>query len=220
MRSPELRKWAPVAVLGLGAIAMLLVARQQTIPLPQPLSGLPTEMVSFRGKDLPISEAEQAIAGMSSFVFRLFEDGKGAAFSIYVGYYESQTQGKTIHSPKNCLPGAGWEPIEAGTTSVPVGGRAVQVNRYLLGKESSTVLVYYWYQGRGRVAANEYLVKWNLLRDKALSGRSEESLVRIVVPFRGAASVADSLATRIAAELIPEVDAHLPSFPGRPALKS
>jgi EpsI family protein len=143
-----------------------------------------------------------------------------SAFSVYVGYYESQIQGKSIHSPKNCLPGNGWEPISAGTTAIPVGSGAVQVNRYLLGKESQTALVYYWYQGRGRIAANEYKVKWNLLQDKALRGRSEETLVRIVVPYTGSAAAADSLATSVAAELMPQIEAHLPPYPGRSVLKS
>ena len=57
-------------------------------------------------------------------------------FSLYVGYYEAQNQGKSIHSPKNCLPGAGWEPLENSTRSVIVGNTAMTVNRYLLEKGS------------------------------------------------------------------------------------
>ena len=101
-----------------------------------------------------------------------------------MGYYDYQVQGKTIHSPRNCLPGAGWEVLQGGTTPVDVaGGRRYQVNRFLLANGRAKALVYYWYQGRGRVEANEYRVKWNLLRDAAISGRTEESLVRIVLPL-------------------------------------
>ena len=39
----------------------------------------------------------------------------------------------------------------------------------------------YWYEGRGRVEANEYAVKWDLLRDAALRRRTKETLVRVVV---------------------------------------
>jgi EpsI family protein len=105
--------------------------------------------------------------------------------------------------------------MSSGVTSVPVTGRPVNVNRYVLGKGASTALVYYWYQGRNRIASNEYLVKWDLLRDKALRGRSEEALVRIVVPFKGAVAEADSLATKVAVALIPEIERGLPAFPGR-----
>jgi hypothetical protein len=80
--------------------------------------------------------------------------------------------------------------------------------------------VYYWYQGRGRVAADEFRVKWDLLRDKALTGRSDEALVRIVVPYAGNVAPADSLARKVAAVLIPQVESHLPAYPGRTPIKS
>jgi EpsI family protein len=210
-------------VLAVGCGFLLLSARQLAMPLVAPLSTLPQTVQGFTGRDIEVPPEQRAIAGMSSYVMRIFQKpapSGTSAFSVYVGYYESQIQGKSIHSPKNCLPGNGWEPISAGTTAIPVGAGAVQVNRYLLGKESQTALVYYWYQGRGRIAANEYKVKWNLLQDKALRGRSEETLVRIVVPYTGSAAAADSLATSVAAELMPQIEAHLPPYPGRSALKS
>ena len=79
--------------------------------------------------------------------------------------------------------------------------------------------MYYWYQGRGRVAANEYAVKWQLLRDAARYGRTEEALVRVVVPLAPRTSggaemiAADSIATRISLRLIGDVAAILPQWP-------
>ncbi|HEX7025460.1 MAG TPA: EpsI family protein [Gemmatimonadales bacterium] len=214
------RQWIPALILVAGCALLLLSARQRTMPLARTLTDLPAEAFGYVGRDLVISPEERAIAGMSSYLLRVYQNPAGAQFSFYVGYYEAQTQGKSIHSPKNCLPGAGWEPIQAGTAAIPVGGAAVRVNRYILGKESSTALVYYWYQGRGRIASDEYLVKWDLLRDKALTGRSDEALVRIVVPYRGNVAAADSLAVKLAAELIPQVESRLPPYPGRAAVKS
>ena len=97
-----------------------------------------------------------------------------------------------------------------GTTQTwTVGGLLDWTARYLLEKGNSRAIVYYWYQGRGRTAWNEYAVKWELLRDKALHGRSEEALVRIVVPLRpGAPDAADSIATSAAREVVPALD-HL-----------
>ena len=95
-----------------------------------------------------------------------------------------------------------------------MAGKPVVVNRYLLGNAGERALVYYWYQGRGRVAANEYKVKWDLLRDSALRGRSEEALVRIVVPINARTDLAraDSLAEATAGALIPAVYGVLPSY--------
>jgi EpsI family protein len=114
--------------------------------------------------------------------------------------------------------------MESGVRNVSVDGRTYPMNRYLLGKEGAQALVYYWYQGRGRIEASEYTVKWNLMRDAAVHGRTEEALVRVVVPVdvrevragRGARvyGTADSIATAMAVQLIPRVNAVLPTPPG------
>src|SRR5262245_24870654 len=124
MPSLKARAWAPVAVLGVGCGMLLLSARQLAMPLVTPLSTLPLTLQGFSGRELEVPPDQRAIAGMSSYVLRIFEQGPqpgGRAFSVYVGYYESQVQGKSIHSPKNCLPGNGWEPISAGVATIPVG---------------------------------------------------------------------------------------------------
>jgi EpsI family protein len=87
------------------------------------------------------------------------------------------------------------------------------VNRYLLKNGRMHAVVYYWYQGRGRIVATEYAVKLNLLRDAALKGHTEEALVRIVLPVTGAQAAqaeADELGLRMAARLIEEVERALP----------
>jgi EpsI family protein len=180
-----------------------------------PLTGaIPVELHGFEGRDLQLSEQEAEVAGVSDYLLRFYSRGQGGTegFSVYVGYYAAQTNGRTIHSPKNCLPGGGWQALSATSADVDVaGGRRTTVNRYLLQNEGERALVLYWYQGRGRVAHNEYIVKWDLLRDAALSRRSEEALVRIVVPVVGSdEAAAFDLARSVATELIPAVERALP----------
>lgn len=209
--------WLPAAILGLGAVFTVGIDTQRALPLRAPLDTVvPIELAGYRGIDIPISEAEQQVAGMSDFVMRVYsESGETAdqiagAFSVYVGYYEQQMQGKTIHSPKNCLPGSGWEALTSRPHVVPAPGGEVTVNRYLLQREDERALVLYWYQGRGRVEANEYRVKLDLLLDAALRSRSDEALVRIVVPVTTTEADALELGTRVAARLVPAVELALP----------
>ena len=130
---------------------------------------------------------------MSDYVARLYWRDSVAAFTTFVSYYERQTQGKTIHSPRNCLPGAGWEVLTRRRAQViVVDGVPQTVNRYVLKKGPATAVAFYWYQGRGRIVANEYAVKWNLLRDAAVAGHTEEALVRVVVPVIPPASPTDT----------------------------
>lgn len=217
------RPFAPGLVMGLGCLLIFGERQQHAAPLAQPLRAIPLALAGHPGHERQMTEAERQAVGVSDYVFRIFGADSLAAFSVYIGYYESQATGKTIHSPRNCLPGAGWQPVESGTASLAVGDREVTVNRYLLANGPSQALVYYWYQGRGRVAHNEYLVKWDLLRDAITSGRSEEALVRIVVPvpaapgftvesWRQRVAEAEALARRAAVELIPRVETALPTW--------
>ncbi len=89
----------------------------------------------------------------------------------------------------------------------------VVVNRYRLVRSDSTAMVYYWYQGRGRVAHDEFRVKYELLRDAALHGRTEEALVRIVVRVgKGEDQIeaADQIARDVGTQLVGQVDKVLP----------
>lgn len=198
------RAWAPAAVLGVGCLLVLGTREQVAVPLSAPLATLSADFGGLRTKDLTIDEKQQRIAGMSSYLMRVFSRDSLDVMSLYVGYYDYQTQGKSIHSPKNCLPGAGWEPMEHAVVEVTVDGVRHPVNRYLLGKGLARALVYYWYEGRGRVAADEYRVKWELLRDAALTGRTEEALVRVVIPLQPDARAAQPEAMRLR-ELLPSV---------------
>ncbi|MCC6772169.1 MAG: EpsI family protein [Gemmatimonadaceae bacterium] len=219
----RLRLFAPALLLAMGSVLVASARNQEVVQLDRPLREVQFRLAGFEVEERAISENEQQVAGMSDYVFRIFgQQGDSAqAFSVYVGYYESQTTGRTIHSPRNCLPGAGWQTVEGGTRTVLVDGRPVVVNRYVLANGPMQAMVYYWDQGRGRVAWNEYRVKWDLLRDAATMGRTEEALVRIMVPIpptQGFNSTdwqerqarADDLASRVASGLVPAVEQALP----------
>jgi EpsI family protein len=197
--------------------------REQYVTKPvMPMDSLPAVFEGVAGKDVAVPMDQQKIAGMDQFMYREYKLDS-TSFSTYVGYYNRQVQGKSIHSPKNCLPGAGWDIME--NTPIPLASDAGSplINRVVLANKGARALVYYWYQGRGRIASNEYRVKWDLLRDAALYGRTEEALVRIIV-FVPPAPVgkdggadaalvrADSLARRVALPLSQSVYKVLPPF--------
>lgn len=151
---------------------------------------------------------------MTDYVARVYwRPDSTPAFTTYVGYYDQQTQGKSIHSPKNCLPGAGWEVLKPGTATIRSASGTHVVNRYLLKNGAAQAVVYYWYQGRGRVVASEYAVKWDLLRDAALEGHTEEALVRLIVPVSPSDSgqvLADKLGMQMAPRLMNDVARVIP----------
>ena len=207
-----MRAWAAAAVLWTGVLLCERGRVQSEMPLRGPLEdAVPARLGSHLGRDLGISEEERRVAGMTSYLYRQYlpAGAEAVPFTVYVGYYASQAHGRTIHSPRNCLPGAGWETLVADAATVRTPQGAVRVNRHLLQRDGERVLALYWYQGRGRVEANEYRVKWSLLRDAALRARTEEALVRIVVPIQNDRASLET-AVEAAREIIPALATALP----------
>jgi EpsI family protein len=206
-------RWIPGGFLAAGCILTFGVNQQRSIPLFRPLDSIPLVLAGQPGIAGVLPEDQRKAAGMSSYIFRYY--GKATLpFEIYVGYYDQQTQGKTIHSPKNCLPGSGWEALQQSTIPLATTQGTVRVNRYVLQNKDQRALVLYWYQGRGRITADEYRVKWELLRDAALRGRSEEALVRVLVHMPPGTREPDASAAAevAAAALAGEVAKVLPSW--------
>jgi EpsI family protein len=140
--------------------------------------------------------------------------------SLYIGYYESQRQGDTIHSPLNCLPGSGWEPVSKSYVSIPVeaGSHAsanILVNQYVIQKGLDRQVVLYWYQSHGRVVANEYRSKIFMVYDAVRLNRSDAALVRVVSPViggdPGAEARAGDRAVAFVKTMFPLLDRYLPS---------
>jgi EpsI family protein len=130
---------------------------------------------------------------------------------LYVGYYGSQKTGDTIHSPKNCLPGSGWDPVRSGFAAISVAeGRQIVVNEYVIQQDENKQLVFYWYQGRGRVIASEYAGKFWMVADAISRNRTDGALVRLVTPINDNEASARARLVRFTQDLFPQLDEIIP----------
>lgn len=208
--------WIPGGLLAVGVLlnGTLVSRRSGPVELAGNLQTVADTIMGVPAHDIRVSDDEARVAGYTDYIVHEFTIADGRTLNIYVGYYDEQRQGKTIHSPRNCLPGNGWEPISRKTVMIPTSTYGmVGVNRYELVRDQERAIVFYWYQGRGRVAHNEYLVKYDLLRDAALRGRTEESIVRIVVPvLNNDVATADSIGLELAGPLVDDVQRVLPAW--------
>ena len=135
--------------------------------------------------------------------------------NFYVAWYDSQRAGRSAHSPRSCLPGGGWEIQSLTQVDVPgvsVEGKPLRVNRVLIQLGSQKQLVYYWFQQRGRVVTNEYMVKWYMFWDSLTRNRTDGALVRLVVPLTATDSVpaVESELVEFAAAATRQLDAYVP----------
>jgi EpsI family protein len=190
-----------VAAVLLGTAAYLGAVRRPESPLVRSsLAELPLTIGEWQGRPSEPLEADiLRVLGVDDHVTRIYQAGDQPPVGLYVGFYASQRQGDTIHSPMNCLPGAGWQPIATSTVSIPTESpsSAIEVNRVVIEKGEARQLVLYWYQGRGRVVANEYLSRAYLVWDAARRNRTDGALVRVISPVARSEHTPDAAERRV-----------------------
>ena len=184
---------------------------EETVVQREPLAALPLSLGDWEGHEAsPLADDVLAQLGVDDYVNRQYVHGGSLPVGMYVGYYASQRQGATIHSPQNCLPGAGWRPVEEGVSTLQIGDKAVPVNQFVIQKGLDKQVVIYWYQGRGRVIANEYANKALLMLDAARLHRTNGGLVRLIAPVLSTPDAAKAELAAFAALVFPHLDRHLP----------
>ncbi|MDR1728810.1 MAG: EpsI family protein [Acidobacteriota bacterium] len=202
----------------LAAAAVISYAsRPEVVPLRQSLEGLPMHLDGWSGQRSPdMDQKVLDVLGVDDYIDRVYyQEGDGSPVGLYIGYYQSQRAGDTIHSPLNCLPGAGWNPVRNEHVIVPVdGGRTIEINRITIQKGANSQVVLYWYQSHGRAIASEYKGKVYTVLDALRTNRTDAALVRVICPVRGASAAAEDAAEKTAVEftqtLFPLLGQYLP----------
>lgn len=161
------------------------------------------------GGDKQFDQETMAVLKASDYLLRDYRAPDGRTVNFYVGYYASQRDGATYHSPLNCLPGAGWVMSEPGQITIRPKGKAPFIaNRYLIQNGATKDLLVYWYQGRGRSVASEYWGKIYTVVDSVSMRRSDGAMVRITTPVTNS----EPAALQAAADLAAETSTILPEF--------
>ena len=115
--------------------------------------------------------------------------------NFYMAYYDQQSAGQSAHSPRSCIPGGGWrinaiEQVHLG--EMYLNSQPLLVNRAIIQKGDARQVVYYWFQQRGRIISNEYLVKWYLFVDALSKNRTDGALVRLTTPLKSSQDISEA----------------------------
>jgi EpsI family protein len=205
------RVWITAGVLALGLVCLHGLSHGEVTSLRSPLSEFPAALGNWHGQERALPKRIVDAAGVDDYLNREYLDHSGQSVEVYVGYYGTQRTGETIHSPKNCLPGAGWEPVRAGHLAIPMATASpILVNEYLIEKDGNRDLVLYWYQARGRVIASEYSGKIWLVVDAITRSRTDGALVRLFTSTRDGEDKARERAVKFAQLLYPELSKFIP----------
>ncbi|MCL6507022.1 MAG: EpsI family protein [Bryobacteraceae bacterium] len=216
--------WVPGGRAGQVLTAALLaqaalfygLSRSEEIPAARPLAEFPVAIETWQLRQEGAIEKEILdMLRADDVLSRIYvEPASGRVAGLFVAYFRSQRTGQAPHSPKNCLPGAGWIPTASEVIQIPIAGRRepIRVNRYVVARGLEKSVVVYWYQSRQRVVASEYEAKVRLVLDAIRYNRTDTALVRVVVPVgEGDETQAGTVAAEFVRALFPVLSRYLPS---------
>ncbi|HLZ39744.1 MAG TPA: EpsI family protein [Candidatus Sulfotelmatobacter sp.] len=199
------------------ATALFLRARThgEVFPPRLALQSFPQHIGNWTGEDITIDKDTLQVLGPGDFLLRVYTDSEQRLpyIDLFIAYFPSQSTNDTMHSPKNCLPGAGWAPIESQRMTLDIPGHVpFPVNRYVIAKGDSRQVVLYWYWAHDRGVASEYWAKYYLVADSIRMNRSDGSLVRVTSPLLAGESpdAAQQRLLPFVAEIVPKLQSYIP----------
>jgi EpsI family protein len=201
---------ALLGILSLTLAASLMSERRYPDSLARSLKEIPLSLAgwSYAG-DAPLPNNALQRLVPTDYVSRVYTRN-GANLGLLVAFYAEQRSGESMHSPKHCLPGSGWEIWKYSEATLPVNGREVAINVDSIENEGTRDIILYWYQSRNEITASEFVGKIRLVRDTLLTGHTAGALVRILLSDTPEAR-AQGLA--FAQQLVPEVQASFGNIP-------
>ena len=210
----RLRFWTVVVLLA-GSVAILYArANRNVIPTSEPLDLLPTTIAGWTSKDFAIDQETRDVLGQGDFLSRDYvRPGQPASIDLFIAYFPSQRTGSTIHSPKHCLPGAGWVFNSSRYVNLKdASGTSHRVGEYVISNGPAKDFVIYWYEAHGRSVASEYWAKIYLVTDAMRTNRTDGALVRIITPiaYEESVSQAKTRDENFAAQLAPMLTRFIP----------
>jgi exosortase D (VPLPA-CTERM-specific) len=155
-------------------------------PVRENFVGFPRQIGEWSGREERLEPAVlEVLKATDTYAADFSIETKGTPVNLFVAYYDSLSKGGAIHSPRVCLPGSGWEfaSFEEKNFSELVPGKSGTFNRTVIQKGNQKILMYYWFQQRERLTANEFSMKYYLLIDGLSKSRKDGALVRIFTPI-------------------------------------
>lgn len=178
-------------------LAQFTEARTEMLPDREPLTSFPLQLPGWEGREQPMEQIYLDQLKLTDYIVANYQNpaSEPGFVNLYVAYYESQRKGASIHSPRSCIPGGGWQITDFSLRrieNVLADGAPLEVNRALIARGQARQLVYYWFQQRGRHLTNEYAVKWYLFWDALTRNRSDGALIRVTTILPEGAPVAQA----------------------------
>ena len=196
-------------------VAPLLVQQEFSPPPRQSLTEFPLRLDVWQGVSSPMERQYLDALQLDDYILADYTATDQPPVNVYMAYYLSPKKGRSSHSPKQCIPGGGWEitslePVQMDR--VPGVAPGQEINRVVIQKGGQKQIVYYWFKQRDRWMTSEYLVKFFLFWDSLTRQRADGALVRLASAVHAGESeaVVDQRLQALAGLVTPLLSQYIP----------
>jgi EpsI family protein len=205
---------ASYTLLGAALLVLQFRSAGEAVPLRRSLDAFPVAVGDWRVQAAANLDPEVInLLKVNDYVLQRYVDGGGRSVWLYVAYWATQRKGGAqIHSPQNCLPGSGWEPVQASRLVIPLtASPPITVNRYLVQKDRSRQVVLYWYHSQGTDVAGEIQAKISMVKNAFVNNRTDGALIRISAPIQGTVQETTERLVQYVQTIYPILGEYLPN---------
>ena len=213
-KPPLLRSIIVSLLMAATSFYIFFFSHREAVPLRKTFSEFPSNINGWIGTEEFFDEKVYKVLGVDDSILISYQHPDGKNIQLYTGYYQSQREGDIIHSPKNCMPGSGWDVTDTTHEDLMISGtppQRIKVIKLVLEKGTSKQVMLYWFQSRGRFISSEYWQKIYLVWDAIFKNRTDGSFIRLIAPVENGDVESTTRYIKLFAEnLIPILDEYLP----------
>jgi len=192
--------------------ACINLTSSAAVPVIKPLSQFPAVYQEWRMiSQERFSEVILSVLKPTDYLSRSYEGPRARRIGLYIGYHDGGKESGEIHSPKNCLPGSGWQQVSTERMHLSTPPGKISLIKAVYQKGESRELFLYWFQVQDKTLSDEYSLKLAGITNSIIHGRKDAAFIRISVPFEVDEHEAAAAGVRFIQDFYPLIREFLPA---------
>ncbi|MDP3024009.1 MAG: EpsI family protein [candidate division Zixibacteria bacterium] len=186
MNSRRIHYWIAVSLLALTTIVVNYIRISEVLPPNTAnLQIIPLSTKTWQGLEYHFSDNTYQILRTDASTFRKYVDQQGNIVWLFLAYFKSQKYGSQIHSPKNCLPGSGWNILKKDKYYFKVGlSDSLCSNLFTISDGKESELMFYWFITESGIVTNEFMLKLDLVLNSLRHKPTHAAFVRMTISLQ------------------------------------
>lgn len=199
--------------LFLGLAALYVQTRSEAaVPMSKPLNLFPVLLGNWvMINESHFSDQVLEVLKPSDYLSRSYKNAHGDQLGLYLGFHNGGPESGPIHSPKQCLPGSGWNRLNGEVHTLTIEGRKVSFVSSVYQKDQERQLFLYWFQVRNETLTNEYALKMAMIQNSLLANRRDSAFIRLSLMVTENESAALATGEKFMRDFVPLLTNFLPN---------